>query len=962
MPNITTIPSSLPFADTLAGGILEKYGRDPLLLANIKILLPNRRACKALQESFLRMSNGKPMLLPDMQPIGDLGDEENIFKLSSHFESKQPEPVGNIETRVILTGLIKKWQAISGISESTTTSQAAFLAIELAAFLEEVERENLSVLELEKIVPEEYASHWQITLSFLNILVEEWPSILSERGRVSLANYRNIIFALQEKYWEENPPLYPIIAAGSTASVPATKKLLLVISKMPNGEVILPGFDNKYLDEKSFEKIEESHPQYSMKNFVEEAGLARSDIKNWNNVSVKDENKEYLVSEIMRPAVTTEQWKNFKLKENPGGIKIVTAKNLREEAKIISLMMKELLEKKHQTAALITNERKLALYVKTIMARWNIYLDDSAGSNLSSVPHVVFLKLIINVFENNGTPVELLSLLKHPFTLAGFSASEFRNNTRELEKKILRGVRISNGLAGIKKELSKSDDKLYEWFASLYNIFEPLMILQNKKSVNFKILLERIINVSEKLSVSNDNKNFSIWSGDKGLAFRDFLDELLTHANSFGEIEPSDFSGIFSAMLSGYKYRPSYGTHPRLYILSPSEARMQHFDLVILGGMNENSWPDSMQADPWMSRPMRKNFGLPLPERKIGLAAHDFCQLVTMSNVVITRAEKVDGAATIPSRFIQKMDVLLSKNIVSDKPDDNWVRWASLMSKPEYYSRIKFPLATPPAFARPKELSVTSLGKLMRDPYAVYAGKILRLKKLNEIDEEPGAADFGDFIHGTIELFLKNYEKISEDKKEAELINYGAQLIKEKELRPSVVSFWWPRFLRIAKWFAENEKERRKENILVKSEIDGKYIIDGFSISAKADRIEISSEGKINIIDYKTGSTPSLKDIRSGRQPQMIVEALIANNNGFGVDGEIDSVEYWKLKGGVVPAEIDEINIKIKEEISGAEDGIRNLLEYFNNANNPYLACPDQDNKESYNDYEHLERLKEWVE
>src|SRR3546814_14486973 len=94
--------------------------------------------------------------------------------------------------------------------------------------------------------------------------------------------------------------------------------------------------------------------------------------------------------------------------------------------------------------------------------------------------------------------------------------------------------------------------------------------------------------------------------------------------------------------MAGRAVRPRYGLHPRVAILGPLEARLQHAELLVLGGLNEGTWPAAATPGPWLSRPMQAAFGLPLPERGIGLAAHDFYQAFCAPPVYLTRADTVD--------------------------------------------------------------------------------------------------------------------------------------------------------------------------------------------------------------------------------------------------------------------------------------------------------------------------------
>ncbi len=958
--NIFNIPSCFPFSDLLAEGVLSRYGDNPLDLANITILLPNRRSCSALRESFLRINQGRPMLLPQMQPIGDISDEGSIIKMSSSIDL--PPVISATKTQLLLTTLIEKWQKSLQTGEKINVAQAAHLAIELAAFLNEVEREQLLFEDLSEIVPDELSKHWQITLGFLTILIELWPNILEENGLISASKQRNMALDLQSRYWQKNPPAHPIIAAGSTGSVPATSNLLKTISILENGSIILPGLDCE-LDKKSWDNINEFHPQYALKNLLENIDVERIDIKSWLQKDLPVIDRVSLVREIMRPSATCDKWNDLDGNAiNLEGLTRIDAPTLQDEAVIIALMMRRQLGQKGKTAMLVTNEKALSRRVISIMDRWDIKLDDSSGVELSSVNQAVFLRLLAKMIEDKATGVSLLSLLKHPFAACGYNITEFRNNSRSFEKAALRGIRSSDSFKWFYKKLA-GNSKLISWLQDIEQIVKPFFDLMDKKEVSLAEMIRIHIKCAEKFaSCDRINGTEKLWKADRGESLKEFIDELLLSAQGFKAIEPNSYAGLFEALLVGQKFRPKYGMHPRLSILSPIEARMQRADLVILGSLNEGSWPAATKADPWMSRPMRSNFGLSLPEKMIGLAAHDFSQAICAPNVVITRCDKSGGTQTIPSRWLLRLDIILDslgkKEAIN--PKENWHSWAKKLNMPDQVQNCDQPSPIPAVHTRPKELYVTSIEKLMGDPYSVYAAKILKLKKLDELDQDPGAAEFGNFIHKSLEIFSKKYDEIIAGTEEIFLLECGKEALKGNEFPPSVISFWWPRFERIAGWIVETEKKRRVNLRGIISEKEGEYKSGDFTLKARADRIEINNDGEITIIDYKTGTVPTQKEVKLGILPQIALEGLIASEGGFEANGTVEELSFWKLSGGEKIAEEKPVKSDLKQLIDEAEKGLVKLITEFNKAETPYISCPNSEKAPRYNDYEHLARIKEW--
>lgn len=987
MPKIYTIPSSLPFAETLVRGILEKYGNDPLTLVDITLLLPNRRSCRSVQEAFLRVTGGIPTFLPKMQPLGDVGDEDFTFKISlGVLNADLPPVISTTKQRLLLAQLIEKFQGGYIGKNKITTAQSAHLAVELSTFLDEVQRQQLSFDGLRAIVPEELARHWQITLDFMDIIIKNWPEILAEKGVSDAGTHRNLSLKMLAKYWKENPPQNPVIAAGSTGSIPATANLLKVIANIPQGGVILPGLD-QIMDNDSWENITETHPQSGLKALLESLGAERMNVAEWIPSSFlrKEVHREQLISQIMLPATSSDKWQKMEVIPDTAvvGISRIYAPTLQDEARVIALLFRDTLEVKGKTAALITNDQNLASRVMGIMERWEVRLDNSSGKPLSEVTPCVFMRLIIRMVEEKMAPISLLACLKHPMSCFGEVPGKFKAHVREIEREVLRGLSHRDGITGIKNVLEeKGKANLAQVVSNIELTFKPLIQLMRGKTARFSEIIAAHIKVAEGLAITDAISGAEhLWGHDEGEALKEFFDELLEAAPALDEIQPMQYPSILEALLVSKTYRPKYGSHPRLAILSPMEARMQSFDLCILGSLNEGSWPPMVEAGPWMSRPMRKSFGLPLPERQIGQSAHDFVQAFHAPNIILTRSQKIDGTATIPSRWLMRLDAVLGicgkQHLLESYT--HWLEWAKALDEPTSdIVPCAPPAPTPPISARPVELSVTQVEKLMRDPYSHYADKILRLKKLDPIDMEASVREFGDIVHKVIESFVTSYDNIPQASKLEFMLDCWKNSLLTKHIPSAIQAFWQPRFESIAAEFVQREQIRRKDLSGILGEVKGSYVInldDGreFKITARADRIELGHNGKITIIDYKTKASilSIAKGVLNGTLPQLPLEALIANNEGFeGVNGGYtEDMEYWFMTGGNDKKKaINEDKIVGKlSDLGGMEKlleitefGIIELANIFAQQSTPYKSCPDPENEPDFNDYEHLARKKEW--
>ena len=976
-PELYNIPAHLSFVDELATGILKRYGENTLELSEVLILLPNRRAVRSLRDAFLRLSGGKSIILPSMQPIGDVDEDGLVMGGNNLHENLALKPAISAYSRqMLLMNIIHSWHMKKG-GDIPESAGCAVLAEALGHLLDQVQTEDLSFSDLEKIVPEEYSIHWQDTLDFLKILTEHWPNILDATGYMDAAERRNMLLLGLRELWLENPPTHPIIAAGSTGSVKATSALLEVIARLPNGMIVLPGLDIA-LDDESWDAIEDTHPQATMKNLMQVIQVDRPEVQGWNKDIDQNHLKTRVFREIMRPAETSGLWQNIDddICDALNTVKQIVAPGVREEAGAIALMMREQLENPGKTAALVTPDRMLARQVAGELQRWGIEIDDSAGIPLFNTAPGIYLRLVAEMVAENLSPIQLLSALKHPFMAGGMDVGDFRKMVRTLEKRHLRGPRPDKGAAGITRLIEKdttSDDVLLIWWDGFCNIIKPLIELMAKDEVSFGELLQQHIEVAEKLASTNNEFGAKVlWRGDAGEAAAKLVEDLQVASPNLYPIKPDQYASLFDQFMRNVTVRAKYGQHPRLNIWGPLEARLQHADLMILSGLNEGVWPPEIAADPWMSRPMRKDFGLPGLEQKIGLSAHDFVQTASAKNVILTRAAKVDSTPTVKSRWLSRLHAIsIEAGIVENA--NAFLSWYSKMDKPKKEVPNPPPAPAPPLSARPRQLSVTAIQTWMQDPYSLYARKILRLKKLDDLDQDPGALDKGIIIHDILEEFMTEFKDQLPDNSEEELLKIGKKYFSETLDRPIVAAFWWPRFKQIARWFVIEETKRRSEIRTVASETNGELSIDlaggAFKLTARADRIDQFIGGGYSVIDYKTGNAPSIRELKAGYAPQLPLEALIVSKGGFDLlrSGEVDELSYWKLSGGEPAGEIRKFGMsasgKAKVDISAltsdAYDGLVKLVTTFDLKDTPYLNKPRPD-AVGYGEYDHLARTKEW--
>lgn len=963
-PAVFTIPSGMPFVDALAAGIVAEVGEDPAALAPVRVLLPTRRAVRALIDAFLRRSAGRPLLLPTITPIGDIDEDELALGAGGEEMAADvtlPPAIPELRRQLLLTRLI-----LSLEGGRSTADKATRLAAELARLLDHVHTECLDFGRLADLVPEAFAEHWQTTLRFLEILTEHWPRILAEEGCLDPADRRVRLLRAQASAWRRAPPETPVIAAGSTGSIPATAELLAVVSRLPRGRLVLPGLDVD-ADDATWRALESSHPQYGMARLLDLLEVDRRKVAAWPapGITGTPPQRSALINLALRPPAASGGGEP--LPEGAlCGVGRIDAPGAEEEARSIALIMRRTLEDGPRTAALITADRALARRVGEELQRWGIAVDDSAGRPLAQTPPGAFLRLIARMVGDNLAPVPVLAALKHPLAAGGLAVAEFRARVRRLERAALRGPRPAAGIAGLRA--ATDDAKARELVDRLAARIGPFAELLAAGHAPIPELLRAHVAMGEALAESDAMAGAArLWAGDAGEAAAGFIAELDQAAADSPPIDTAGYSALLDVLMAGRTVRPRYGRHPRLAIWGPLEARLQAADVTIVGGLNEGTWPPKAEASPWMSRPMMKAFGLPLPERRIGLSAHDFTQAFCAGEVWLTRARRVEGAPAVESRWLLRLANLLQGGGAGEPAAEGpWLAWQEALDAGAPAVRIEPPAPRPPVAARPRRLSVTQIETWMRDPYAIYARHILGLSALKPIDADPGAADYGAFVHAALDRFIAEHPEGPAADALERLLAIGRQAVGTLLDRPGVAAFWWPRFGRIARWFIQEEQERASSIAARASEVEGNLVLEAphgpFELIARADRIDTLTDGTLAVIDYKTGAVPKQAEVAAGFAPQLPLEAAIAETGGFGeaLRRRVSSLEYWRLTGGTAPGERKPLKEEPEALIEAAINGLHRLVAAFDLAETPYRARPRPAMAPEYSDYLHLARVKEW--
>ncbi|MGH7555253.1 MAG: double-strand break repair protein AddB, partial [Longimicrobiales bacterium] len=818
-------------------------------------------------------------------------------------------------------------------------------AAELAQFLDEAITHGCDLSKLKSLAPDKFAAHWQDVLTFLGILVEEWPKQLAAEHAIEPAASRDQQLRALAQALAAAPPRAPVIAAGSTGSIRATAELLRTISQLPTGAVVLPALD-AHLDEEAWNALDAGHAQFGLRQLLAHLGVEREDVAPWSPLSSDHDSRQArvrFISEALRPPPATDAWRDLIETESEPlahalqGLALIEAQNPREEALAIAIALREALDTPGRTAALVTPDRGLARRVSAELTRWGIAIDDSAGQPLACTPPGVFLALVARAVADGFPPVALLSLLKHPLAAGGESPAQFRRRVRALEYWHLRGLRPGRGFEGISARLTKDrDTELKHWLEKLRSILEPLATAMEASNAPLADLVRSHAKAAEQLAATASETGASaLWRSEAGEAAANLIVELMRDGEDIVLEDGRDYAELFFELAGKRAVRPRYTRQKRLAILGPLEARLLDFDLVVMGGLNEGTWPREAATDPWLSRPMREALGLEPPERRTGLAAHDVATLAASRSVLLTRSLKQSGAPTVASRWVMRIQQL-AKGLGLDHQltaRNELLTWARAIDKGAAASRAQRPAPAPPVALRPRQLSVTEIETWLRDPYAIYAKHVLRLRPLEPLDPEPGPPERGRAIHRALELFLRAHPDALPDDALQQLIKIGEESFAANGASNAVLALWRPRFERAARWFISEHARRRPEIAQSIAETSGKFELPGpagpFTLTGRADRIDLFPDGSASIVDYKTGRMPTEKQIRTLIAPQLPLEGAMLLAGGFGDTkaSRLRDFVHIKLTGGDPPGDVFEAEADATSKAMEAQARLTDRIE-----------------------------------
>ncbi len=970
-PRVFAMPPGADFGTALVDGLLGHLdGMPPDQIARVEIYVNTARMARRIKDVF---DQNPPSLLPRIRLVTDLANDP--------LTDAGPAPVSPLRRRLELSQFVSQLIA----SDGSLAPRAALydLADGLAGLMEEMHGEGVDPAVFDRLDVSDESGHWDRSLRFLQIVA---PYFDGSKDPDKEQRLRQVITD-RIAMWSDKPPQHPIIVAGSTGSRGATGLFMQAVAKLPQGAVILPGFDfdlpadvwAKMDDPLSYE----DHPQFRFHTLLGALGMAAGQVRPWATRDGPQPARNRLVSLSLRPAPVTDQWLRDgpdlgDLRDATKGLTLVEAPSPRAEAEAIALRLRQAADD-GATAALITPDRMLTRQVAAALDRWNITPDDSAGIPLPLSPPGRFLRQVAGMFTAPLTGEALLSLLKHPLcNSTGSERAEHLLQTRELELHLRRHgpafptgadlIDWSNGIVHGKREKRiKVTEARQEWVRWIAGLIDGLVDAMDRPLPD---RLTRHLQLSEALAAGPFSKESGgLWAERAGREARRVVDNLTAQSDAAGAVSAVEYAALFAKVLNDGSVRDPEAGHPNILIWGTLEARVQSADIVILGGMNEGVWPEAASPDPWLNRKMRKDAGLLLPERRIGLSAHDYQQAVANAEVWITRAKRDAEAETVPSRWVNRLVNLLGglpdqhgKQALSNMraEGNKWLAMADALSRPDNsVTPAARPSPRPPADARPKEISVTDVKHLIRDPYHIYAKRILGLNPLDPLVPEPDAPLRGVIIHQILEDFITADVAADSHDARAAFMQMAHDRMEQFCPWPTIRAQWLSRVEKGIDQFLAGEAARQARGDYKVIEGYEKHPIGttGVQLVCKTDRIDLGEDGSAHIYDYKTGGIPSGPQ-QLAFDKQLLLTAALVELGAFDDIGP----------RAVTIAEFVAFNTDMKSKPAPLADAppsevwaeFQKLIADYNDPGRGYSARIAMQMRGDTGYYDHLSRFGEW--
>ncbi|MEM7596490.1 MAG: double-strand break repair protein AddB [Pseudomonadota bacterium] len=958
-PRIFTVPLGVDFPKALVDG-LRKRTKDhpPEALGRVQLVVNTRRMARRIRGLF---DDGPPCLLPDITLITQPGETWHLGDI--------PEAVSPLRRRLELVQLVT---ALLDKQPDLAPRSAIYdLSDSLVKLMDEMHGEGVPPHRIDALDISDQSGHWARIRSFLSIIRHYFEADAAPDPE---DRQRRVIEALIAS-WKTEPPQHPVIIAGSTGSRGTTQALMQAVAQLPQGAVVLPGFDDQMPDSvwhaMAGATPHEDHPQYRFAALFDALNMSHRDVLRWVDTPPAVPARNAVLSLALRPAPVTDQWltdgpKLRQLTDAFADVTLVEAPSQRLEALTIAMRLREAAQI-GEKAALITPDRGLTRQVSAALDRWDLLPDDSAGIPLHLSAPGRFLRHVSELLHRPLSAELLLTILKHPLTHSASDRGPHLRLSRELELHLRRygppyptADTLRNWAATIKDPFAET------WGAW---VVDAICAVPQTDVSDLADLTERHIAFAERIAAGTEGGGSGkLWDGEAGREARKIVSDLAESAHCGGDLRSSDYASLFHSILSSGQVRSAREPHPNIMIWGTLEARVQGADLIILAGLNEGSWPEAPAPDPWLNRDMRRQLGLLLPDRRIGLSAHDFQQAALCKDVFLTRSLRSDDAETVPSRWLNRL-----QNLLSGLPEQEgeatlkdmrargeyWMQLATQLEQPIQTDPAKRPAPCPPTTARPKQLSVTQIKTLIRDPYAIYARHVLGLRPLDALMRVPDALLRGTVIHKALEDFIKDTMDDPDTVSEEAFLSKVSERLDADVPWAEARLMWHARVSRSASRFVEGELARRvsAKPVLLEAKGKSRFSDLDFTLTAEADRIDVDGQGRLLIYDYKTGEPPNRK-VQTHFDKQLLLEAAIAERDGFGDRGPAPVAGAIFIGLGSKKSEEHAPIDTETPEVVWQE--FHELISVYFSQKQGYAARRAPQETKHEGDYDHLARFGEW--
>ena len=986
-PPIFNIALHVAFADALAAGLLARTAGDPLALARALVLLPNRRAVTALTEAFVRQlpnaksgaESGGGLLLPRMVPVGDL-DDGGFDRLAAGVDVLLPA-VAPLLRRLELARLA------GGLPGS---DRSAVERLRLGDALGEV----LDALLAEEIEPEalraaadgqDLADHWQKTLAFLELIIAVWPEARTGHGGTEGATRLAALIDATIARWQVAPPTGLVVAAGLANPTPALVRLLGAVLHLPQGLVVLPGLDDDLSDAgmarwdaipiSSAEggRDDPGHPQWPLKKLLAALGLERADVQPWpahgGKLDGPPERAAALLAALAPAAAVTAPPPPPPAAID--GLALAECATAAEEAQVVALALREALERTGERAALITPDPLLARRVAAHCRRWGIAIDSSAGQPLLLTPPGALALALVEAMAEDFVPARLLAVLKH--SLVRTDDAAFAAGVR-LADIALRGVRPPPGLDAAGEALDRwANDTtaraarfaatLARWWQDLAPALEQLDGLRQRSAISLPDLMQALRDAMTALAGDG------AWAGPDGRQLAALVAEIELHGALFGSLRPDEAPALLATLMAGSSVRVPGQGHPRLAILGPVEAQLTRADTLVLAGLNEATWPGRPSPDPWLAPAIRRALGLPGTARAQGLAAQDFLRAASAKRVLITRARRDAGGPQVASRLWLRLVAQFERAGADVLPrrDDLILIARAIDGATGGPQPAPQPRPNPALALRPRRISVTEIDTLIADPFAFHAKHILKLRKLDPLDQDPTAMMRGNLAHDVLDKWVaaRHGSLLQLQQITAEVLSSATSHF------PLLAAAWVPRIQRALEWAGQEILKGEDAGwTQMLAEVKGELeLAGGVTLSGRIDRLDRDAEGNLRVIDYKTGGVPSGTRVKALEANQLALGLGIAVAGGLSRDGQpvsggtAGAIEYWQLKGGRKESGKRSNPLgkgtDVPDHVTRALIRAEQLVAHYLLTQTPFPAKLQP--QWAWGDFDHLARVAEWI-